>query len=80
MQWPNITNEPINEFHTLGLATQAFPTLFPFGTGDPTCSNHCCPVSLTEAFNYFVKNVDVVKVKGNLNGVFLPTHDFHTRR
>ena len=24
VQWPNITNEPINEFHTPGLATQAF--------------------------------------------------------
>ena len=33
VQWSNITNEPINEFHTPGLATQAFPTLFPFGTG-----------------------------------------------
>ena len=35
VQWPYITNEPINEFHTLGLATQAFPTLFPFGIDDP---------------------------------------------
>ena len=33
VQWPNITNEPINEFHTPGLAIQVFPTLFPFGTG-----------------------------------------------
>ena len=41
VQWPNITNELINEFDTPGLATQAFPTLFPFGTGDPTCSNRC---------------------------------------
>ena len=51
MQWPNITNEPIGEFHAPdGLATQPFPTLLPFGTGNPTCSNRCCPVSLTEAF------------------------------
>ena len=44
VQWPNITNEPISEFHTLALATYAFPTLFPFGTGDSICSNCCCPV------------------------------------
>ena len=31
MQRPNITNEPINEFHAAdSLATQAFPALFPF--------------------------------------------------
>ena len=35
--WPSIINQPINEFQTPGLATQAFPTLFPHGTGDPTC-------------------------------------------
>ena len=45
MQWPNITNEQINEFHTPGLATQAFTTLFPFDSGDPTCSNRCCLVA-----------------------------------
>ena len=47
--------EPINEFHTPGLATLAFPTLFPFGTGDPTCSNRCHPLSLTEAFKHLIK-------------------------
>ena len=57
VQWPNITNESINEFHTPGLATQAFPTLFPFST---TCSNWCHPVSLTEAFKHLIKYADVV--------------------
>lgn len=32
MNWPDITRHPINEFHTPGLATQVFPTLFPYGT------------------------------------------------
>ena len=36
MNWPDIAGQPTNEFHTLGLVTQAFPTLFPYGTGDPT--------------------------------------------
>ena len=61
MQWPNITNEPINEFHAPdGLATQAFPTLLPLGSGDPTCSNRCCPVSLTEAFKHLIKYGNIV--------------------
>ena len=34
LTWPTIGNQPINEFKT---PTQAFPTLFPYGTGDPTC-------------------------------------------
>ena len=58
MGWPNITNKPINYFYAPdGLATQSFPTLLPFGTGDPTCSNHCCPLSLTEAFKHLMKYV-----------------------
>ena len=53
MQWPNITNKSINEFHAPdGIVTQSFPTLFPF---DPTCSNRCRPVSLTEAFKHLIK-------------------------
>ena len=35
IDWPDINKQPINEFSTPGLATQAFPTLFPYGTGDP---------------------------------------------
>ena len=38
LDWPNIDGEPINEFKTSGLATVAFPTLFPYGTSDPTCA------------------------------------------
>ena len=37
MQWLSITNEPINEFHAPdGVVIQSFPTLFPFGTDDPS--------------------------------------------
>ena len=35
--WPSNDGDPINEFRTEGLATiAAFPTLFPYGKGDPT--------------------------------------------
>ena len=61
MQWPNNTNEPISEFHTPdGLATQSLPTLLTFSTGDPTCSNRCRPLSLTEAFKHLIKYTNVV--------------------
>ena len=40
--------------------TQSFPILLPFGTGDPTCSNCCHPVSLTEAFKHLIKYANVV--------------------
>ena len=53
------TNEPINEFHVQdGLDTQSIPTLLPFGTGDPTCSNRCRPVY--EAFKHLIKYANVV--------------------
>ena len=36
LNWPSNEGDPINEFQTEGLATMAFPTLFPYGKGDPT--------------------------------------------
>ena len=34
--WPGMEETALNEFKTTGLASMAFPTLFPRGTGDPT--------------------------------------------
>ena len=31
IQWPTVSNEPLNEYQTPFLATMAFPTLFPDG-------------------------------------------------
>ena len=37
ISWPPVSQTPLSEFDTEGLATMAFPTLFPYyGTGDPT--------------------------------------------
>ena len=63
LDWPNIANEPINEFQTSGLATMCFPTLFPYGLGDPTCSGRLLPVTLTEAFKHLIKYADNVDGK-----------------
>ena len=47
VDWPDIAGQPINEFRTPGLALQAFPTLFPYGSGDPTYPGRQCEVTLT---------------------------------
>lgn len=49
---------PMNEFQTEGLATQAFPTLFPYGKGDPTCKGRHHPVTLADAFKHLMKYCD----------------------
>ena len=36
IDWPSNGGDLINEFRTEGLATMAFPTLIPYGKGDPT--------------------------------------------
>ena len=53
--WPSIAGNVVNEFKTDGLATMAFPTLFPFGKGDPTSRARQQGVTLTEAFKHFIK-------------------------
>ena len=61
IQWPDIAPQPINEFTTTGLATQAFPALFPYGTGDPTCQGRQRPVNFTEAVKHLVRYADVTE-------------------
>ena len=52
--WPAQSKTPLNEFTTEGLATMAFPTLFPHGTGDPTIKARKRAVSLTESFKHLI--------------------------
>lgn len=73
--WPTLGNQPINEFKTSGLATMAFPSLFPFGTGDPTCPGHCRKVSLIDAFKHLVKYAE--EVDTSITGVLRVIHVFH---
>ncbi len=55
LDWPTIAGQPINEFQTSLLATLAFPTLFPHGTGDPTNSGRQREVTLTDGFKHLIK-------------------------
>lgn len=36
LEWPQVGDTALSEFHTEGLASKLCPTLFPFGQGDPT--------------------------------------------
>ena len=58
LDWPSNDGDPINEFRTEGLATMAFPTLFPYGKGDPTKKTRLREVSLTEGLKHLIKYVD----------------------
>ena len=58
--WPSIDNHPINEFKTSGLATLAFPTLFPYGTGDPTCSARQHTITFANGFKHLIRYAEVV--------------------
>ena len=51
LESPSIEGNVVDEFKTDGLATMAFPTLFPSGKGDPTSRARQHGVTLTEAFD-----------------------------
>ena len=54
LPWPELSQGPVNEFATEGLGTMAFPTLFPYGTGDPTTKDRQNVVSISESFKHLV--------------------------
>lgn len=58
LDWPQIDGQPINEFQTPGLASMAFPTLFPYGAGDPTNPARHRVVDLTKAFKQLMRYAD----------------------
>lgn len=58
LDWPTISGEPLNEFQTEGLASMAFPTLFPYGKGDPTCKSRPCQVKLADGFKHLIRYAD----------------------
>ncbi len=55
LDWPSTEGNLVNEFKTDGLATMAFPTLFPYGKGDPTNRGRQHGITLTEAFKHLMK-------------------------
>ncbi len=55
INWPTVDPTPINEFKTDGLASLAFPSLFPLGLGDPTKKGRIQEVSETDGFKHLLK-------------------------
>ena len=58
LEWPPIEQNATNEFRTNGLASMAFPTLFPYGKGDPTCMSQHHKVSLADTFKHLLRFTD----------------------
>jgi hypothetical protein len=63
LPWPEISKTAVSEFTTEGLATMAFPTLFPYGTGDPTKKQRHHAVSLSDAFKHLISFGETVDGK-----------------
>ena len=56
IEWPQISNTPIDEFHTEGYFTMAFPCLFPTGSGDYTS-----PRQRRITLGYYIKHMMLYK-------------------
>ena len=63
LPWPELSKTAVSEFTTEGLATMAFPTLFPFGTGDPTKKQRHYAVSLADAFKHLISFGEIINGK-----------------
>ncbi len=65
IDWPIADTKPINEFEYDGLCGMAFPTLFPFGLGDPTKKSRNIAVSETDGFKHLLKYATKNSVNNN---------------
>ena len=55
IDWPNVGDEPLNEYTTPFLATMAFPCLFPDGEGDPTNPALFREISLSKKIQHLIQ-------------------------
>lgn len=55
MQWPDRGADAIREFGCPNILAKCFPTVFPFGIGDPTSPTRTTGVSLSEGINHLQK-------------------------
>lgn len=56
--FPPLGVDPVDEFSLDGIASLAFPTLFPFGTGDPTSRVRLRKVEETDAVSWLLRYRD----------------------
>ncbi len=55
LQWPQQSKEAIKEFKNPGIFAKCFPSIFPFGTGDPTSSTRSIAVSMSQGIHHLTK-------------------------
>lgn len=55
LNWPQINNQPINEYSFDGLASLLFPKLFPNGAGDPTRKARLRHVTETQGIKFHLQ-------------------------
>lgn len=68
VDWQTIGEQPLNKFNTPGLASLAFPTLLPYGTGDPTYPGRQRKVTLADSFKHLTRYAN--KVDGTIHWQF----------
>ena len=73
INWPNISNQPLNEYQTSHLASMAFPTLFPDGKGDPTNPSLLRDVPFQEKVKHLIQFAE------NRNGQWVYRFASHPR-
>jgi len=73
INWPNISNQPLNEYQTSHLTSMAFPTLFPNGKGDPTNPSLLRDVPFQEKVKHLIQFAE------NRNGQWVYRFESHPR-
>ena len=70
LQYPTISDVPLNEFKTPWLAAMAFPTLFPYGYGDPLgIFENSSEKSFICKIRHLIKYAEEKRVNGKLSYV-----------
>ena len=52
LEWPAQSEKSVKEFEHPGLFAKCFPSVFPFGIGDPTTPTRACAVTLSDGIHH----------------------------
>ena len=55
LEWPAQSEKSVKEFGHPGLFAKCFPSIFPFGIGDPTTPTRACAVTLSDGIHHLQK-------------------------
>ena len=60
LDWPQQSDAPVSEFGHPGLFAKCFPSVFPYGVGDPTSKNRAVTVALSDGVHHLQKYAYIV--------------------